>query len=292
MKRILLLLPLLFLCTFSWGQTTKDTTILYRVETVDGNEYIGTLVSQDVKSIVLKTDQLGNITLRKADIRKMTPIEGDQMKDGVLWFDNPQATRYFWQPNGFGLKKGEGYYQNVWIFFNQFSYGVTDNFSIGAGIVPLFLFSGSSTPVWLTPKFSIPIVEDQFNVGIGGMLGTVLGEEEAGFGFVYGTSTVGDRNTNMSLGLGYGYAGGDWANAPLISLSGMFRTGQRGYLVTENFYINTVDGDLLLLSFGGRRLIKNVGLDFGLFFPVLSEDFFALPWLGISIPFGQRPSLK
>jgi len=292
MKRILLLLLLLFLCTFSWGQTTKDTTILYRVETVDGNEYIGTLVSQDVKSIVLKTDQLGNITLRKADIRKMTPIEGDQMKDGVLWFDNPQATRYFWQPNGFGLKKGEGYYQNVWIFFNQFSYGVTDNFSIGAGIVPLFLFSGSSTPVWLTPKFSIPIVEDQFNVGIGGMLGTVLGEEEAGFGFVYGTSTVGDRNTNMSLGLGYGYAGGDWANAPLISLSGMFRTGQRGYLVTENFYINTVDGDLLLLSFGGRRLIKNVGLDFGLFFPVLSEDFFALPWLGISIPFGQRPSLK
>ena len=292
MKRSLLLLPMLFLYICSWGQMTKDTTILYRVETVDGNEYIGTLVSQDADNIVLKTEQLGNITLRKINIKKMAPIEGDQMKDGVLWFDNPQATRYFWQPNGYGLKKGEGYYQNVWIFFNQFSYGVTDNFSIGAGIVPLFLFAGASTPVWINPKFSIPVVKDKFNVGLGGMLGTVIGESNAGFGFVYGTSTVGNKNSNMSLGLGYGYAGGDWANAPLISLSGMWRTGQRGYLLTENFYLSTVDGDVLLLSFGGRRLIKNAGLDFGLIFPAISESsFFAIPWLGITIPFGNRPSL-
>ena len=293
MKRLLLLLPLLFFSFFSWGQMTKDTSILYRVETMDGNEYIGTLVSQDVDVIVLKTEQLGNITLKKADIRKMAPIEEGQIKDGVLWFDNPQATRYFFQPNGYGLKQGEGYYQNVWIFFNQFSYGITDNISIGAGIVPLFLFSGANTPVWITPKISIPVVEDKFNVGLGGMLGTVIGAEDAGFGFVYGTSTVGNRNSNMSLGLGYGYAGGDWANTPLISLSGMWRTGQRGYLLTENFFVSTVDGDLLLLSFGGRRLIKNAGLDFGLFFPFLTEDsFFAIPWLGITIPFGNRPSLS
>ena len=290
MKRSLLLLPLLFLCVCSWGQMTKDTSILYRVETNDGNEYIGSLVSQDAENIVLKTEQLGNITLRKSDIRKMAPIESDQIKDGELWFDNPQATRYFWQPNGYGLKKGEGYYQNVWIFFNQFSYGITDNISIGAGIVPLFLFAGESTPVWITPKISIPVVEDKFNVGIGSMLGTVIGESEAGFGFVYGTSTFGNRNSNMSLGLGYGYAGGDWANAPLITLSGMWRTGPRGYLLTENFYVSTVDGDALLLSFGGRRLIKNAGLDFGLIFPAISEStFFAIPWLGITIPFGNRP---
>lgn len=292
MKRLLLLLPFLLLSVCSWGQMTKDTTILYRVETVDGNEYIGTLVSQDADVIVLKTEQLGNITLRKISIRKMTPIESDQVKDGVLWFDNPQATRYFWQSNGYGLKKGEGYYQNVWIFFNQFSYGVTDNFSVGAGIVPLFLFSGTSTPVWITPKFSIPVVKDKFNVGLGSMLGTVIGEEEAGFGFVYGTTTIGSRNSNMSLGLGYGYAGGEWANAPLITLSGMWRTGQRGYLLTENMYIPTGEDDVLLMSFGGRRLIKNAGLDFGLFFPLLTEDsFFAIPWLGISIPFGNRTSL-
>ena len=291
MKRSLLLLPILFLYVCSWGQMTKDTTLLYRVETLDGNEYIGILVSQDADNLVLKTEQLGNITLRKSNIRKMTPIEGDQMKDGVLWFDNPQATRYFWQPNGYGLKKGEGYYQNVWIFFNQFSYGITDNISIGAGIVPLFLFEGASTPVWINPKISLPVVKDKFNVGIGSMLGTVIGESDAGFGFVYGTSTFGNRNSNMSVGLGYGYAGGDWANAPLISLSGMWRTGQRGYLLTENFYISTVDGDVLLLSFGGRRLIKNAGLDFGLIFPAISESsFFAIPWLGITIPFGNRPS--
>ncbi|HEY3384984.1 MAG TPA: hypothetical protein VGK46_00660, partial [Saprospiraceae bacterium] len=185
-------------------------------------------------------------------------------------------------------KKGEGYYQNVWIFFNQVSYGITDNISIGAGIVPLFLFAGASTPVWLTPKLSIPIVKDKFNVGAGALVGTVLGEEDAGFGIAYGTTTFGNRNTNVSLGLGYGYLSGEWADVPTVSLSAMIRTGQRGYLITENYFIGTADEDAILLSFGGRRLIKNSGLDFGLLFPVNTDgSFFAIPWLGITIPFGS-----
>jgi hypothetical protein len=120
------------------------------------------------------------------------------------------------------------------------------------------------------------------------LVGTVIGDDEAGFGLVYGTSTLGDRNTNMSLGVGYGYASGNWANAPIITLSGMLRTGQRGYLLTENYFIPTEDGDALILFFGGRRLIKNAGLDFGLLFPFEpGSTFFAIPWLGITIPFGN-----
>jgi hypothetical protein len=150
------------------------------------------------------------------------------------------------------------------------------------------LFAGTSTPVWITPKLSIPIVKDKFNVGVGGLMGTVIGEAESGFGLVYGTSTLGNRNTNMSLGVGYGYLSGNWADVPVITLSGMLRTGQRGYLLTENYYISTDEGDLLMLFFGGRRLIKNAGLDFGLMFPFESGgSFFAIPWLGLTIPFGN-----
>jgi len=184
--KIFLLIPFLFLSVISSSQVTQDTTLL-RLETIDGNEYIGKIISIDAENIVLSTDQLGVITLRKSTIKSMTPVFGSQIKDGLLWFENPQSTRYFWQPNGYGLRKGEAYYQNVWIFFNQFSYGVTDNFLIGAGIVPLFLFAGTSTPVWITPKLSIPIVKDKFNVGVGGLMGTVIGEAESGFGLVYCT---------------------------------------------------------------------------------------------------------
>jgi len=285
--KFLLLIPFLFLSVISSSQVTQDTTLL-RVETIDGNEYIGKIISIDAQSIVLNTDLLGVITLRKSSIKSMTPVYGSQIKEGVLWFENPQSTRYFWQPNGYGLKKGEAYYQNVWVFFNQVSYGVTDNFLIGAGMVPLFLFGGAPTPVWVTPKFSIPVVKDKLNLGVGGLVGTVIGESQSGFGLVYGTSTVGDRNTNMSLGVGYGYLSGNWANAPVITLSGMLRTGQRGYLLTENYFISTADEDLLIFFVGGRRLIKNAGLDFGLMFPFVSGgNFFAIPWLGLTIPFGN-----
>ncbi len=263
----------------------QDTTN-YRVETKDGNEYIGKIVFDDPEKIILITKNLGEISINKNDILKIEAIQVSQIKDGVLWFDNPQASRYYWMPNGYGIKKGEGYYQNVWIFVNQFTVAPTDHFSLGVGIIPLFLFGGASTPVWVTGKFSIPVTPEKFNIGAGILSGTVLGEEGAGFGIAYGLTTFGSRDKNLSIGLGYGYAGGEWANTPTISVSGMVRTSKRGYFLTENYYIDTGDKSLILISLGGRRIVKKTGIDFGLFIPFSSDmnSFIAIPWLGITAP--------
>jgi hypothetical protein len=284
---VALALTCLCCCSVTALKAQQDTT-MYRIETVDGNEYIGTIVTQDAEKLTLKTERMGEITLFKIDIKKMTVVNVTQMKGGTYWFENPQTTRYFWQPSAYGLKKGEGYYQNVWILFNQVSVGVTDNFSIGAGIVPLFLFAGGSTPVWIAPKFSIPLKKDRLNLGTGALMGTVLGEEDTSFGIAYGTITVGSRDKNFSLGLGYGYAGGDWADAPTITFSAMIRTGQRSYFMTENYYIGSNEEDVMLFFIGGRRLIKNSGIDFGLVVPTdTGGDLIAIPWLGVTFPFGN-----
>jgi hypothetical protein len=266
-----------------------DSTLM-KVETTDGNKYIGTILSETNETLTLKTDHLGKLTFKKSNIVRITPVQGGQVKNGVLWSDNPQATRYFWTPNGYGLKKGEAYYQNVWIFFNQFSVGVTDNFSMGAGLVPLFLFAGSPTPVWITPKLSIPIRKDEFNLGGGALLGTVLGEESEGFGIVYGMTTFGSRDKNISVGIGYGYAGGEWADTPTFSISGIVRTGQNGYFMSENYYIDTGEDPLMLISLGGRRIVNRTGIDFGLFIPFVAglDNFIAIPWLGLSAPLNKR----
>lgn len=286
-------IPLVFLwagLALPANAQTEPDSALYRIETRDGNEYIGRIVSQDQRMIVLNTQQLGTITIQKIDIKSMIAVQPDRIQDGRFFFDNPQSTRYLWQPNGYGLKKGEAYYQNVWIFFNQASYGVTDNFTIGAGIIPLFLFAGASTPAWITPKFSVPVVENKFNVGAGALLGTVLGEPESGFGIAYGISTFGSRDKNFSVGLGYGYAAGEWADTPLISFSGMIRTGERGYFLTENYLISSGDENLVLLSFGGRRIVKRVGIDFALVVPTQTGgDVIAIPILGLTVPFGNVP---
>lgn len=147
----------------------QDTTT-YRVETRDGNEYLGQLLLDSPESITLITKNLGEIKIKKSDILKMEAIQPSQIKDGVLWFENPQASRYYWMPNGYGIKKGEGYYQNVWIFVNQVTAAPTDHFSVGAGIIPGFLLGGPS-PMWVTGKFSIPVQPELVNLGVGIFIG-------------------------------------------------------------------------------------------------------------------------
>ena len=276
-------------CHYHSCAQERDSTIVYQVETSDGNAYIGRIIYEDNDRLLLKTDKLGELALRKMDIRKINQVSIDKIKKGIYWFENPQSTRYFWTPNGYGLKKGEGYYQNIWVLFNQFSIGITDNFSVGGGLIPLFLFRAGSTPVWITPKVSIPIRKDKLNIGVGGLFAEVLGESETGFGIVYGLTTFGSRDQNITLGLGYGYAAGAWAKTPTITLSSMIRTGQRGYFLTENYYISTGDSHLALLSIGGRRIINKAGLDFGVFIPVNNniDKLVAIPWLGITVPFGR-----
>jgi hypothetical protein len=284
-----LLLSLLGLFPFLLvAQTLTDSSSLTRVQMNDGNEFIGHIVSQDTAILILQTDKLGKLTFNKRDIVKTTSLKSENIRKGEYWFENPQSTRYLWSPNGYGLKKGEGYYQNIWVLFNQVSYGLTNYFSIGAGILPVFLFGGGATPVWITPKFSVPVVKDKFNVGAGALVGTVLGESGTGFGLLYGLTTAGSRDMNISLGVGYGVSGSGWSKSPLICLSALARTGARGYLVTENYYLSIEGEPLVLLSAGFRWVIKKAGLDFGLVVPIEQDiTFFAIPWLGVTIPFGN-----
>lgn len=270
----------------------QDSTRIFRIETNDGNEYIGKILEQNNDHMRLQTEKLGILTIRLIDVVRIDPVKISQVKDNAYWFENPQSTRYLWSPNGYGLKKGEGYYQNIWVLFNQFSIGVTDHFSLGAGMIPLFLFAGAPTPAWFTPKVSVPVKENRVNIGAGGLFGGVLGEAETGFGILYGTLTLGSRDANLSLGMGYGYAGGSWANYPAITISGMIRTGPRGYLMTENYYLAGEASSVLLLSFAGRRIIKKTGLDFGLTIPSHTDrTLVAIPWLGVTVPFGKKSEL-
>lgn len=269
------------------GQDVTTDSLLYKIETTDGNEYIGEIEGRDAETISLLTGNLGQITLKISDVVSITEINQKQLKSGKYWFPNPQATRYFWAPNGYALEAGEGYYQNIWVLFNQFSVGVTKNFSLGFGFVPLFLFSSdATTPAWIAPKFSLPVEKDRFNMGVGALIGSA----GTGFGILYSTFTFGDRDHNSSIGLGWGYADGGIADTPTVSFNYMVRTGPRGYFLTENYYIDTGAGTAIaLISLGGRRIIKKIGLDYGFIIPVGNDiDATFVPLLGITAPFGKK----
>jgi hypothetical protein len=264
----------------SFEQDTADT-LLYRVTTRDGNVFIGQILSRTEEVLVISTEQFGQVTVRQQNIRSIQPVRGEQIREIVIWFENPQESRYFWSPSGYGLKKGEGYYQNVWVLFNQINYGATDHFSVGVGMLPLFLFAGAPTPVWVTTKFSAPVVPNQWNVGGGVLAGAVLGAGEAAYGIAYGISTFGSRDRNVSVGIGYGFTGDGWGRRPTFNLSTLLRYSERSYFISENYLI---DRDVLI-SLGGRTVVRSVSIDYGLVMPMIADEFIAIPWLGVVIPF-------
>lgn len=290
-KRSYLVIALGVFLLFSsslFAQETPDTTQLWRIETKDGNNYVGILLEQDAENVYLREDMLGDIRIFKSRIVEMEPVRQERMVEGEYWFSGLHNSRYFFTPNGYGLEAGKGYYQNIMLFLNQVSLGLTDNFSLGLGTVP-FLFSGEfALPIWLTPKASIPIKKDKWNIGAGGIFATILGEEAEWIGIAYGVSTWGGPDKNFTAGLGYGFAGGEWADTPAITISGMIRTGRRGYFITENYFLDVGDGLGLILSAGGRYGNK-VTLDYGGIMIAGGGEFVVLPWVGVVVPFrGKR----
>ncbi|MFY9151157.1 MAG: hypothetical protein WAO52_04015 [Prolixibacteraceae bacterium] len=272
----------------SFSQNSQDS-IKSRIETIDGNEYIGFILERSAEKIRVKTDKLGEITIPAGEVKRISEVTVSQAKDGTYWLDNPQATRYFWAPNGYNLKKGEGYYQNVWVFFNQAVYGITDHFSAGIGTMPLFLLGTSEFPIWLTLKYSVPVVKDKINLGAGVLAGTVTGENGYA-GIFYGIGTFGSKDKNLNIGLGWGFVEGEISSTPLVNIGGLIRTGKNGYMITENYLIIN-SGEMVCFSmFGGRRIIRNFGIDFGLGIPWGAgvESFVAIPWLGFTVPFGKK----
>lgn len=125
------------------------------------------------------------------------------------------------------------HYQNIWIVLNLVNAGITDRFTMGVGLIPLFLLEGAPTPFWISTKYAVPVVENRLILGVGALIGTTIGATGEHFGIAHGTTTFASRNANFSVGSGYGYSDGDRAKLPVISFSRMIRTSKRAYLVTE-----------------------------------------------------------
>ena len=296
MKKTLFLLFLIFLLSKSYAQvilpTDSDSTVFWRVQANDGNEYIGQILSTDGSELRLKTQKIGIIILKAKDIRKITKIENVAVIDGEIKEENNQLMRYFLFSNGYAIRKGEAYYQNIWVLFNQITLGVGKYVNLSVGTIPLFFFGGTPTPVWTNIKVSFPIKKDKLSIGGGVLAGGVVGTESGILGLGYGNITLGSRSKNLTLGVGYGFSSREgFATLPLFSLSGIVQVGKRGYLITENHVIGFGSGEsLTLISVGGRYVGRGISIDYGAFTPLLSDldNFFVIPWLGIAIPFGRQ----
>lgn len=257
---------------------TKEHRVL--IETSDNNKMVGTIEKEDDETIWLKTENYGTVEIKKSNISSKKMLDDEVVKNGQVWFPNPNSTRNLYGPTGYGLRKGEGYYQNFYLFLNSASYGFTDNFTLGIGVIPL-PFIGAFT---ITPKFSFPIVENKWNAGVGVLYARIL-DYDMGIG--YGVLTYGSRNNNITAGLGYGFQEGELAAMPTLTLSGMARIAERISIVTENWFVNGDDGYQAFVSLSVRYIFDNLSIDFGFVNPVQYGLAIGIPVVGVVIPFGK-----
>lgn len=260
------------------------------IEMRDGNNIMGTLKGRQGDTVTIESATLGTLNLNIKNIKSITTLDAQQLKNGVYWFDNPHATRGFFAPTGFNLRKGEGYYSNVYLFLNSAAYGFTDNFTVGVGADIFTLLSGNLPALlYVTPKLSFKGGKD-FTYGVGILAGSFgFNTERATAGILYGVGTLGNRDNNFSAALGYGFANGTLAKRPVVTLSGQYRVTRKIGLLTENYILPEVFFGIT----GARFMNSNFSFDVGIMYGNIAEELntngiIPFPFLGFALPFGHK----
>ncbi len=149
MNRFKLILLFFFLICLSLNQLTgeeacaqskqimeqlkiPDSSHIQIITTLDGSTNIGRIVSIETEKISFQTDS-GTMTILISKIKKIRQMPVASINNSGYWVPNPNTTRLFFAPTGRMLKKGDGYFQDIYLFFVNAVYGLTDNLTIGGG---------------------------------------------------------------------------------------------------------------------------------------------------------------
>ena len=201
----------------------------------------------------------------------------------------PVANGVFLAPSGFGPEKGEVYYQNLTVFFNQVQFGASEQFSLGLSFELFSLFAALDSAVYrpgfaLSPKVTVPIPDKDVHLGFGAMFVEIPDSDEfLDLGFVLGAATYGQKDRHVSVGLGFGLVEGAFSVQPIYLFSGQYRLARRWHFMSENIWIPAAQ--LGMFNFGVRARGRQLHWDIGL---VISgeraKQFDRLPLLGLVVP--------
>jgi hypothetical protein len=237
--------------------TVPDSANLQIVTLTDGSTIFGRIVAVGADTVSFQTGA-GTMQLSVKAIRDIRQISAEDVREGDYWFPNPNSTRLFFAPTGQQLKQGEGYFSDYELFFPGVAIGVTDNISIGGGI-SLFPASASDQIYYVTPKIGFS-PSDRVHLAAGVLF---AGTNGGTGGIYYGVGTFGDGNGSVTVGGGYGFAGGKIQSKPVGMLGAEYRIARRLAVVTENYLLPVADNNVLY-SFGFRFMGEKLTTDLAL----------------------------
>ncbi len=276
------LIFMLFMASMTaiYGQTETDKSKKSDVVIIkmkNGEEFKGEIIKKDENNITIKTVN-GELNLIASNVKSVETYD----YNGKYRFPNPHDTRYYFGPSAIPIKEEKGYYQNVLVVGNFVNYGVTKNFSLGGGFE--FISTVLGSPIWfLTPKAGFQVSKNAYVAGgllVAGFSSKETLTEIATLG--YSVLTIGNSDSNFSVGIGYGLISGELSEYPAIMVGGTHRVSNGIALLAENYYVNNTYFGI----HGIRILSQKNAFDIGLIIvPEIASSIPALPFVGYSRSF-------
>lgn len=244
--RLLLFTLTLSLVHFnSFGQTEGDTVkvVKHKIVKHDGTTYIGVILSDDGREVLIETKELGKIYIPKSEIASMKEIsEEDSLVKGNFREAGPFVTRYYFTNNALPIKKGEDYAM-VHLFGAEAHFSVANNLSFGV------IATWIASPIAAVAKYSIPTGNEKINFSLGTIMlsSGYLFQAKGWGGLHWGSFTYGVPGKNFTLSSGFGYvdlidndrsrkeSGLDQLNrASVSSIAGILPVGDRASFIFDS----------------------------------------------------------
>jgi hypothetical protein len=250
-----------------------DSTMNCIVKLMDESSISGKIIQVLDKEVVIETNYLDEITIRKNKILEIIFLQSDGKQLNTYWLPNPHDSRHYFAPTARNMKKGEGYFQDIYLVIASVNYAFTNYFTMGGGmsIVPGIGFNqqayfvnpklgfeinknvhlgggfiyaniGENDSYEIFDSITIPVVLNGQTIGDTTIVHSLDWEDKLirhNAGILYGVGTYGNRENNLTLGLGYAYLDDDFLKHPVIMIGGMARISRRTAFISENWVFTT-----------------------------------------------------
>lgn len=234
---------------------------------VNDDTFTGEVLSVDEESAAVETEN-GIFNIRYDRIKTVQPVEEKDVT--TRWFKNIAANKLFITQSGRMQEAGTGYYQNTWLFFSTFSYGVSPNITLSANFSMLPGAAVARQLYFLTAKGGVNVSR---NLSVSGTLSyytfPILGTGN-GVTTLFGNATYSWHRLDLTGGIGTALNSEPFRSIIFIA-GGQYRAAEKFALVTENIRLPDGNGgNEQLLSLGGRFLSRTISADLGF---VTTQDF-------------------
>lgn len=238
------------------------------------------------RSYSLYPQGLGDIKRSRGSLKRHSP--------------NRNGTQYFLFTSAIPLDRGEGYFKNMMVTFNQAAIGVTKNFSLGAGVdLASVVTTRTEGPVWFARTQLSGSLSDMMHIGATAFYlnyplptaGDVPEElKTSGFGAVLGMFTFGNADNQVTVSGGWGHDGERATRGPILNVSGAYRAFPNVSFMTEHWILTDPEESFPLHMFGIRVIGDYLALDAGLAYDqeITSKITpIGLPFVAATLNFGQ-----